>query len=129
MRALNFWKNKNKSKDFSIGFNVYADVEKIYPLLFKQIEKVNNTLPDEMDKKIEQLKKKLPGRFARNLNSAYMFMETLKRSDHVRIQVLDSDNVKVPFAMKSMYWSMMREARKITREFLVSEGIEGVRIK
>ncbi len=120
---------RNKNKDKSVGFNVYGDVDKLHPLLDKEMKKVNEKLPDAMDKKIEQVKKKLPGRIKRNLNSLYMFMEALKREDHVRIQVMDSDNVRLPLATRVMFKTMMGEAKKITRDFLKDQGIMDVKIK
>ncbi len=119
---------KNKNKDKTIGFNVYGDVEILFPLLEDQIEKVNKKLPDEMDKKMVKIKKKLPGFMGRNMNSLYMFMETLKKEDHVRIQVMNSGTNEDSFVLRNMFKTMMGEAKKVTRDFLKEEKVSVVKI-
>ena len=117
-----FGRTQWKKKD-GIGFDVYGDVDVLHPFLKTEMDKINERLPDEMLKKMPEIKKKLPHFLGKNLMEVMMFFETKKLDGKVRVFVQGTDKEKVPMQSRVLFSLLMGTARQIIKTEMKEQNI------
>ncbi len=110
-------------KSDGIGFDVHGNPDEIYPFLDAEINKINERLPDDMMKRIPEIKKKLPHFMAKNMTEVIMFFELKRYDDKVRVFVQGTNEGKIPIHTWGLFSLLMGTARELIKTELKEKNI------